>query len=120
MTRTSLAERASRSAASNSPLVETTLPWPPPINSQISAVIPTRDLIKGTFANLAHRAVAVVVQNEHDRVEAEPNGGGDFGAGHLERAVADEHVGTEIGSRHGDADAGGDGESHRHVISRAR
>ena len=52
------------------------------------SVIPLGDDIETSGANLSHRAVTIVVENNDYRVEPEPNDRGDFGAGHLERAIA--------------------------------
>src|SRR5438045_1002132 len=80
-------------------------------------VVPLRDDVETAGLNFSHRAVAVVIQDEDDRVQAEPDGGGNFRSGHLKRAVADDDVGPEPWVGHGDADTRGHGESHRHVVS---
>ena len=83
-----------------------------------SFVVPLGDDVEAAIADLAHGAVAFVVQHEHDGVESEADGGGEFVAGHLECAVADEDEGAERGVGHGDADGGGNSEAHGEVISR--
>ena len=79
-------------------------------------VIPLGDDVEFSVADFAHGAVAFVVEDENDRARFKANGGGKLGAGHLERAVADEDNGAEAGVGFGDADGGGDGEAHGEVI----
>ena len=79
-------------------------------------IVPLRDHVEAAVADPPHRAVAVVVEDQDDWSEPEPNEGGDFHAGHLKRAVADDHIRPEVGPPESDTDARRNCETHRHVL----
>jgi hypothetical protein len=54
-------------------------------------------------ADLTHRAVTVVVQQDHNRVKREVDGDRYFGAGRLKRIIADQHVGPQFFRREGNS-----------------
>src|SRR2546428_403472 len=80
-----------------------------------ATVIPCEQIVVWAVLDVALRAVAAIVQHDDNRVQSVAHGGGEFHAGHLERAVADQHQRTRFWLGHLDADAGGHSESHRRV-----
>lgn len=53
--------------------------------------IPAADVVERPVEDVPFGAVPAIVENHHDRREAEAYVGREFGAGHLERAVSDQN-----------------------------
>ena|SRR5438046_753042 len=58
------------------------------------SVVPLCDDIETSGANLSHRAVTIVVENNDYRIKPEANYRREFGAGHLEGAIAHQDIGA--------------------------
>src|SRR5260370_6321400 len=81
-------------------------------------VVPRQHVVIGAILHVALGAVAAVVEEDDDGIEAETHGGGQFQSGHLKGAVADQHQRPQFGGGQLRAQALRDGKPPPGIVSR--